>query len=322
MEIKISVIIPVYNTEKYLEKCLNSVLKQTLKEIEVIVINDGSRDSSRDILESYSIVENFRIINKKNEGASKTRNLGIEIAKGEFIYFMDADDYIEKDMLLEMYNKAKEDKLDIVVCDYYNETLKTKEYIKNLDIMENKMITGVDYTKYLLWSEKKIAPSIWGKMIKKSIYINNNIRFSENIFIGEDIVLGIKTAYFSKKVGKINKPFYHYIIHEAQGTRTIDKEKEFLDKWNGIKEIEIFFKNKPDFEDFKEGIEKNRIVFYFQIFKQLKYIKYLNKEWLEKIEETVNYNYYKKMKFYKKIKYYFEVKKLRNLRRDMDGKIG
>lgn len=155
MEIKISVIIPVYNTEKYLEKCLNSVLKQTLKEIEVIVINDGSRDSSRDILESYSIVENFRIINKKNEGASKTRNLGIEIAKGEFIYFMDADDYIEKDMLLEMYNKAKEDKLDIVVCDYYNETLKTKEYIKNLDIMENKMITGVDYTKYLLWSEKK-----------------------------------------------------------------------------------------------------------------------------------------------------------------------
>lgn len=169
---------------------------------------------------------------------------------------------------------------------------------------------------------KKNSTKYLGKNDKKSIYINNNIRFSENIFIGEDIVLGIKTAYFSKKVGKINKPFYHYIIHEAQGTRTIDKEKEFLDKWNGIKEIEIFFKNKPDFEDFKEGIEKNRIVFYFQIFKQLKYIKYLNKEWLEKIEETVNYNYYKKMKFYKKIKYYFEVKKLRNLRRDMDGKIG
>lgn len=308
MEIKVSVIIPVYNAEKYIKRCLNSVLKQTLKEIEVIVINDGSGDSSRDILESYSIVENFRIINKKNEGASKTRNLGIELAKGKFIYFMDADDYIEKDMLLEMYNKAKEDKLDIVVCDYYNETLKTKEYIKNLDIIENEIITGVDYTKYLLWSEKKIAPSIWGKMIKKSIYINNNIRFSENIFIGEDIVLGIKTAYFSKKVGKINKPFYHYIIHETQGTKIIDKEKEFLDKWNGIKEVKTFFKNKPDFEEFEEGIEKNRIIFYFQLFKQLKYIKNINKEYLEKIEETVNYKYYKEMKFYKKIKFYFFIK--------------
>ncbi|MHD0314255.1 glycosyltransferase [Fusobacterium varium] len=322
MEIKVSVIIPVYNTEKYLEKCLDSVLKQTLEKIEIIAINDGSKDSSKDILEKYSIFEKFRIINKKNEGASKTRNLGINLAKGKFIYFMDADDYIEKNMLLEMYDKAEKDNLDIVVCDYYNEDFKTRKYVKNLDIKENEIISGVEYARYLLQSEKKIVPSIWGKMIRRSIYINNNIRFPENIFIGEDTVLGIKTAYFSKKVGKINKPFYHYIIHEAQGTKIIDKEKEFLDKWNGIKEIEIFLKNKPDFEDFKEGIEKNRIVFYLQIFKQLKYIKYLNKEWLEKIEETVNYNYYKKMKFYKKMKYYFEVKKIRNLRRDMDGKIG
>ncbi|MDU1910876.1 hypothetical protein [Fusobacterium sp.] len=155
-------------------------------------------------------------------------------------------------------------------------------------------------------------------MIKKEVYTNNRIIFPENIFLGEDIVVGIKTSYFSKKVGKINEPFYHYIIHETQGTKIIDKEKEFFDKWNGIKEIEVFFKNKPDFEKFKEGIEKSKIVFYFQIFKQLKYIKYINKEWLEKIEKTVNYEYYRKMKFYKKIKFYFEMRKLKKLKEDIE----
>lgn len=311
MEIKVSVIIPVYNTEKYLEKCLNSVLKQTLKEIEVIVINDGSKDSSKVILEKYKRMDKrMVVINKSNEGLTKTRKLGIKISNGKYIYHLDSDDYIEENMLLEIYNKAEKENLDIVVCDYWKENFSQKEYVKNLDIKENEIILGKTYAKYVLYSEKKISPAIWAKLIKKEVYTNNRIIFPENIFIGEDIVLGIKTAYFSKKVGKINKPFYHYIIHEAQGTRTIDKEKEFLDKWNGIKEIEIFFKNKPDFEEFKEGIEKYRIVFYFQLFKQLKYIKNLNKEWLEKIEETVNYNYYKKMKFYKKIKFYFEVKKL------------
>lgn len=310
MEIKVSVIIPVYNTEKYLEKCLDSVLKQTLEKIEIIAINDGSKDSSKDILERYSIFEKFRIINKKNEGASKTRNLGINLAKGKFIYFMDADDYIEKNMLLEMYNKAEKDNLDIVVCDYYNEDFKTRKYVKNLDIKENEIIFGVEYARYLLQSEKKIAPSIWGKMIRRSIYINNNIRFPENIFIGEDTVLGIKTAYFSKKVGKINKPFYHYIIHEAQGTKIIDKEKEFLDKWEGIKEIENFFLGKVNYQEYRSGIEKKIIIFYFELFKELKNIKKIDNKYLERIEKIKYYQEYKKLRFYKKIKLYFFIKSI------------
>lgn len=321
MEIKVSVIIPVYNTEKYLEKCLNSVLKQTLKEMEIIVINDGSKDQSKRILEKYKkIDERIVVITKPNEGLTKTRNLGIKISNGEYIYHLDSDDYIEENMLFEMYKKAKENNLDIIICDYYKETLSKKEYVKNLDIEEDEIVFGKTYTHYLLDSEKKIAPAIWSKLIKREIYRKNKISFPEDIFLGEDVITGIMIAYFSNKVGKINRPFYHYIIHEAQGTKTIDKNKEFLDKWNGIEKLEIFFKNKPDFEEFKDGIEKNRIIFYFQLFKQLKYIKNINKEYLEKIGETVKYKYYKEMKFYKKIKFYFEVKKLRNLKNDIDGK--
>ncbi|MDU1910875.1 glycosyltransferase family 2 protein [Fusobacterium sp.] len=142
MEIKISVIIPVYNTEKYLEKCLNSVLKQTLKEIEIIIINDGSQDQSEKILERYNVDQRIIVINKSNEGVSKARNIGLKMSKGKYIYYLDSDDYIEENMLLEMYNKTEKENLDIVVCDYWKENFFQKEYVKNLDIKENEIILG------------------------------------------------------------------------------------------------------------------------------------------------------------------------------------
>lgn len=167
MDIKISVIVCVYNCEKYIDQCLNSIIKQTLKKIEIIVINDGSKDNTKNILEKYNLIENIKIINKENEGLTKSRNLGLDISKGKYIYFIDADDYIEKDTLERLYIKAEKENLDIVVFDYYNESLNEKKYIKNLDIEEKENISGKIYAKYLLESEKKIAPAIWGEINKK-----------------------------------------------------------------------------------------------------------------------------------------------------------
>ena len=117
---KVSVIIPVYNVEDYLEKCLDSVINQTLKDIEIIVVNDGSPDNSQKIIDKYR-KKDKRIISvmKENGGQASARNLGIKKSHGEFLCFVDSDDWIELDMLEVLYNNAKENHSDIVTCDYF-----------------------------------------------------------------------------------------------------------------------------------------------------------------------------------------------------------
>ena len=115
---KVSIIVPVYNVESYLDKCLNSLVNQTLKDIEIIVINDGSTDNSQKIIDKYSKkYKNIINITKENGGVSEARNLGLEKASGEYIGFLDSDDWIEPDMYELMYQKAKTENFDIVACD-------------------------------------------------------------------------------------------------------------------------------------------------------------------------------------------------------------
>lgn len=190
-EVKISVIIPVYNTEKFLERCLNSVIKQTLKEIEIIVVNDGSTDNSLEIIKKIKETDaRIILINKENEGLTKTRNRGLEIASGKYIYNLDSDDYLEENtMFEELYNKCENDNLDMVVFDYYNDFENKKEYIKNIEVSDNGLIEKEDYIKDLI--KAKWGISIWGKLTKKEIFINNNIKFPENIFMGEDLLTSL-----------------------------------------------------------------------------------------------------------------------------------
>ena len=114
----ISIIVPIYNAEKYIEKCVDSLLNQTKKELEFILINDGSTDGTHDILKSYKD-KRIKYFKNKNQGIGKTRNFGIEKATGKYIIFIDSDDYIEPTACEELYNKAKEEKADVVVCDFY-----------------------------------------------------------------------------------------------------------------------------------------------------------------------------------------------------------
>lgn len=117
---KISLIVPVYNTSKYLRKCLDSLITQTYKDIEIIVINDGSIDNSEEIIKLYRD-KRLKYISKKNEGIGKTRNLGIENATGNYIAFVDSDDYLDKNFCKKMIKKADEDNCDIVICNYFED---------------------------------------------------------------------------------------------------------------------------------------------------------------------------------------------------------
>ena len=134
MENLISVIVPVYNVEKYLDKCINSLINQSYNNLEIILIDDGSTDNCGEICDKYALKDNrIKVIHKKNEGLSAARNLGISISKGDYIIFIDSDDWVDKEILLKLLNLIKKYNSDIAVCDYLL-TYDENEYIEKEEI--------------------------------------------------------------------------------------------------------------------------------------------------------------------------------------------
>ena len=158
---KVSVIVPVYNVEKYIKKCLESLVNQTLRDIEIIVVNDGSQDKSKEIIAEYvRKYPNIVYVEKENGGLSDARNYGMKYAKGDYIAFVDSDDYVDTTMYEKMYNKAVEEKADYVECDFY------WEYPDKL-----KKDVGIRYSnkKDMLVYARVVA---WNKLIKREIIHN------------------------------------------------------------------------------------------------------------------------------------------------------
>lgn len=215
---KISVIVPIYNRENYLEKCLQSIISQDFRDIEIICINDGSVDKSLKILEKYKKKdERIIILNQKNNGVSSARNNGIKKAKGKYILCIDSDDWIEQGYFREIYNRAERDNLDItisdIIFDYNNKSLKI---IQDLKISDLEVMDSFEYIKKL-FTENFLAYN-WNKLIKREILINNNIFYNENMKLFEDADLLLRVIKFSSKIGKLNKAYYHYIFGEQNGS--------------------------------------------------------------------------------------------------------
>lgn len=216
----VSVIIPVYNVEKYLRKCLESVINQSFKNIEIICINDGSPDNSINILEEYKAKDNrISVISEENKGVSYTRNLGIELAKGEYIFFLDGDDFLSLDFFELFYKNAKENKSEIVVLSSF----------WNLDKRVNK--------KY------HSALPTCAMFIKKSLLDNYTyIRYPLNIQPGEDGIFSHMLLTCTKNVSFEYKAIYNYVKREGQNSSKALKEPEIL-----LKAIEKWFDILKDF---------------------------------------------------------------------------
>ena len=235
-KIKISVVVPAYNVEKYIEKTLKSIVNQTLREIEIIVINDGSTDDTLSIIKRL-MLEDKRIIliNKKNGGVSQARNDGIKIAKGEYVSFIDGDDWIEEDFFKDSYKYGSENNLDIVMSDAYLDYFRRKKtkYLKELEVQ--KIISGEEYLKQLY--KNNCLKVVWNKIVKREIFIKNDLFFLENVPSGEDMNLTIKLGYVVSKIGKINKAYYHYIQYPQSVTKqkTSNKIYPFLKSFDDIR---------------------------------------------------------------------------------------
>ena len=294
---KISLIVPVYNTGKYLNKCLDSLVNQSYKDIEIIVINDGSTDNSEKIIKSYKDAR-IKYISKKNEGIGKTRNLGIEKATGDYLAFVDSDDYLNKYFCEKMLEKAIQSDCDIVICNYYEDKdnqLKKISFIEFLDTSLQKRPKLINYIN--LGPCNKIYKT---KMIKK-----NEIKFEESLKY-EDAPFVVKSLLSAKKIGKINDYLTYYVIHEKSETTIRDKRIFDILKIVDIIVKDLETANFPNDEitnlitmiltDYtiqqryikEKNIRKNFID------RAFKYLDKLNKNW-RKCEYLKQFNYFKRV---------------------------
>ena len=272
----ISIIIPIYNSEKTLEKCLKSVINQTYSNIEIILINDGSIDNSRNICEEFEKKDNrIILINKENEGVGKARNIGLEKANGNYIAFVDSDDYIESDMIENLYNILLENKVDGVRANY--DILTKSGIVKNSEIITDKLYNkeNINDLTYEILAEK-IKSFLWLLLIKKE-YIKE--KFCEELFLYEDVnfylsILGnINSFYITSKV------MYHYVITEnslSRDTNKIDLNiKELIKADKIIKGTlkKYNLDNKENIEAFDTSIINNIINYCYHKFKVSNNIK-------------------------------------------------
>lgn len=304
--IKISVIVPVYNTSKYLKKCLNSIIKQSLKAIEIICINDGSTDESLKILEEYlKLDDRIKIITQTNKGLSSARNRGIEIARGEYILHIDSDDWIDEGYFEKVYLAAKKSNADIVITDFYYSTLGRETYAK--DNTSKKEIDKIECINNIFLLEGK--PTVWNKLIRTELYKKNNIRHPLNINLGEDLATIPLLIYNSNKIIKVNEAYYHYVYNDNSITKEVKLDKIFQ-LLETLKINEKFFKKEVNINIYELKIHhlsgwifKNK-----ELYKNRKYNVVL-----EEYLEAIKYCDLQKIKF-KKLKIYGKILKIINNR--------
>ena len=248
--IKVSIVVPVYNTSKYLEKCLDSLVNQSLNDIEIIIINDCSTDNSLEIIDEYRKKYNNIILinNKVNKGIGYNRNLGIKEAKGKYITFVDGDDYIDLDYVEKLYNYAEDNKLDMVVCDVKKvddngNFISYETDIKGFDISDIKK-----NPKLLL--DINMGPA--NKLFKINLFNDESARFDEQLKY-EDIVLIPRLIMNSDRIGKFNNIYYNYVIHEKSETTTMDKR--VFDIIEIMKKVNLYLFKYKYYDLIKDEVE-------------------------------------------------------------------
>lgn len=208
---KISIIVPTYNVEKYIERCARSIFEQTYENLEIIFVNDCTPDNSIEILNN--VLKDYphrkqqtRIINfETNQGVASVRNVGIKNSTGKYSIQFDSDDYVESTMIEEMVAIAEKEKADITVCDFMNIYTTHSVHVHvnpslNPHVLLQQVLTG------------EVHSSLCNKLIKRALYLKYDITFIEGLNMREDLSVMFRLLYFAKKISYISKPFYNYIL--------------------------------------------------------------------------------------------------------------
>jgi len=297
MKHPVSIIIPVYNTEKYIDRCIKSILIQTFTDFECILIDDCSTDNSFAICDYYTKKDTrFKIIrNKKNIGVSLSRKKGLLVSRGGYIQYIDSDDWLEKDMIEKMYQKAVSENYDMVVCDYYS----VENDIFKIAKQDFSSFDKIDIIKKLL--SIRIKSVLWNKMVKRELYLKAEYpKYNRS----EDYVISIQNIYNSNKIGYINFPLYYYYYNSESLSNNIktkingriEENKNWCilinylkDKYESLKIFEPELSNHIN--EFKKVYLKDndlrKIKELFYLYPESKFILFLIKNITKKIMKSI-----------------------------------
>lgn len=302
MEVLISVIVPIYNVEKYLKKCVDSIINQTYRNLEIILVDDGSTDYSGIICDKYLEIDTrIKVIHLKNSGVSSARNKGIEAASGDYIIFCDSDDYIKETLCEDLKNIILDNKNSFVICGYeiHNERLKKRykilfDYNQEKSFLKNK--------EFFELYEKNLFNYPWNKIFDKNIILKNNIRFDTTLSLGEDMLFNLEyLSYIKEDIVIINKDLYNYVLKESE---SLDNKfyPNLYDIYNYL--FDNLYKHMESLNvDLKKYENKYWISYFYLLEKVLKNTldKKNNLSILEKIK--YNSNIVKSERFKKSIKF-------------------
>lgn len=252
----VSIIIPVYNVEKYIEKCLRSLLNQAFEEYEIIVVIDGSTDASEKIVRDFQKVDpkRIKIICQEKKGPGAARNAGIAAADGDYLLFVDSDDYVSPDLLAHTYEKAVENDSDIIIFD----ANLVDEYGKHLKY-ESATIYESDMIKLDGPGRLLILPCLWNKLYKKSLFSENGILILENSAMGEDFAANMKLLSSTEKITYLPEPLYFYVQHSgsimSSSQNDIAKIMRNRDIITSMNSVIDYFKKTGKYNEYFDELE-------------------------------------------------------------------
>lgn len=230
-EVLVSVLIPVYNVENYLEKCLESIINQTLSDIEIICVNDGSTDDSLSILQEYQKKDKrIIIIDKENGGLPSARNAALDVAKGKYVGFVDSDDYVETSMFQKLYETAEKEKSEIVVCGAHIFPEKPRANNWYYKTLSPNYQHYEECTSELLFKNESAMPFIWRAFVKRSLIEENQLRLREDICLGEDRAFLTKIYLKAKGITLIPDKLYHYCWYREGSMMNAETLEKSVDK--------------------------------------------------------------------------------------------
>lgn len=243
---KVSIIVPVYNIENYIRVCVESILAQTYESFELILVDDGSKDNSGILCDEYAAIDSrVKVIHKENGGVSSARNAGLQQAKGEWIMYVDGDDWIDPEMITEMIAVADREYADLIIGNF-------RFVCEGKNHWEYEMNDWNDDKKYSLNQYiSRVWTSVCGCMAKKKLYDIHKLRSPEGISYCEDFHLAVRICYYSQKVVHINKSYYNYrqqplsIVHNLNGKTEKDEQWIYQDTIR-------FFKEQGVYKDYKK----------------------------------------------------------------------
>jgi glycosyltransferase involved in cell wall biosynthesis len=317
-EILVSVLIPVFGVENYIERCAHSLFSQTYNNIEYIFVDDCSKDKSMELLERVIKLYPQRskmvkiLKHQSNQGLGATRITAFNASSGDYIQIVDSDDYLELDMIELMIKEARKKSSDIIFCSFY----KTFE---NGNEQECKHIYSKDKKSIINKSFSQSA--LWNKMFKRSLLTDNGISFYNNISYGEDLIMSPRLIYYATIFSFVDKPLYHYLIRN-EGSYTFNfTEKHIVQTLFVVEELDSFFKNKPDSDLYLESINTLKAIRKAKILRSgFVELKYLNlypelNNYIFKIDVDIKTKlilYFAKNKYTKLLNYFVSEKRIVN----------